>query len=72
MEWQYLDLFSGLSSTNQITMAKNKDIFFDNTVVELRIYICCTEQQIELLSSLFAIPTFLAGFAHTNNLYIFK
>ena len=72
MEWQYLDLFSGLSSTNQITMAKNKDIFFDNTVVELRIHICCTEQQIELLSSFFVVPSFLSGFAHTNNLFIFK
>ena len=53
-------------------MVKNIDIPFDNSVVELRIYICCTEQQIELLSSLFVIPTFLAGFAHTSNLYIFK
>ena len=52
-------------------MAKNIDIPFDNSVVELRIYIYCTEQQIELLSSLFAIPTFLAGFAHTSNQYIF-
>ena len=48
------------------------DIPFDNSVVELRIHICCTEQQIELLSSLFAIPTFLSGFARTSNLCIFK
>ena len=47
------------------------DIPFDNNVVELPIHICCTEQQMELLSSLFVVPTFLAGFAHTNNLYIF-
>ena len=71
MEWQYLGLFSGLSSTNQITMAKNMDIPFDNSVVALCIHICCTEQQMELLSSQFVIPTFLSGFAHTSNLYIF-
>ena len=52
-------------------MAKKMDIPLDNSVVELRIYIYYTEQQIELLSSLFVIPTFLAGFAHPNNLYIF-
>ena len=52
-------------------MALNIDIPFDNNVVELRIHVCCTEQQMELLSSLFVIPTFLAGFAHPNNLYIF-
>ena len=51
---------------------QNMDIPFDNSVVELRIHICCIEQQIELLSSLFAIPTFLAGFAHTSNLYILE
>ena len=48
------------------------DIPFDNTVVELHIYIYYTEQQIELLSPLFAIPAFFAGFAHTSNLYIFE
>ena len=53
-------------------MAKNMDIPFDNSVVELCIYIYYTEQQMELLSSLFVIPTFLAGFAHTNNQYIFN
>ena len=53
-------------------MAKNMDIPFDNSVAELCIHICCTEQQIELLSSLFAIPTFLSGFAHTSNLYILE
>ena len=51
-------------------MAKNMDIPFDNSVVELCIRICCTEQQMELLSFLFAVPSFLSGFAHTSNLYI--
>ena len=72
MEWQYSELFSGELLTNQITMAKNMDIPFDNSVVELRIHICCTEQQIELLSSFFVVPSFLSGFAHTSNLYIFE
>lgn len=53
-------------------MAKNIDIPFDNSVVELLTYIYCTEQQIELLSSIFAIPTFLAGFAHNSYLCIFE
>ena len=48
------------------------DIPFDNTVAELPIYIYFIEQQIELLSSLFVISTFLDGFAYNSYLYIYK
>ena len=53
-------------------MANNMDIPFDNSVVELPIYIYFIEQQIELLSSFFVISTFLDGFAYNCYLYIFK